>query len=262
QNKTYPSWGYSIEQGATTIWERWNSYTKEKGFGNADMNSFNHYAYGACGEWMFRSMLGIETDGAGFKKITMKPELGEGVTWAKGHYDSIHGRTSSGWKRDPKTFQWEVVVPPNTTATIHVPAKTATDVTESGQAIAKADGVKFLRMENDRAVFSLDSGSYEFVSQYYEGTDVSGAESIRPADLRCEYLVDPLGIDEPKPRLSWQGEHEAGLSRKMAEDYDKLLADFMRAVRRDLKTPSLPFVIGQVNSHTWAFGDIARDRQA
>jgi len=69
QNTSYPSWGYSIEQGATTIWERWNSYTKDKGFGNAKMNSFNHYAYGACSEWMFRSMLGIGTDGAGFKKI-------------------------------------------------------------------------------------------------------------------------------------------------------------------------------------------------
>ena len=84
QNTTYPSWGYSIEQGATTIWERWNSYSKDRGFGDVKMNSFNHYSLGACGEWMFRSMLGIETDGAGFKKITMKPELGEGITWAKG----------------------------------------------------------------------------------------------------------------------------------------------------------------------------------
>ena len=164
QNTTYPSWGYSIEQGATTIWERWNSYSKDKGFGDVKMNSFNHYSLGACGEWMFRSMLGIETDGAGFKKITMKPELGEGITWAKGHYDSIQGRISSDWKIENKTFHWNITVPANTTATVYVPTKDAAAVTESGKAAAEAEGVKFLRMENDRAVYQVAAGSYGFVS--------------------------------------------------------------------------------------------------
>jgi alpha-L-rhamnosidase len=164
QNTTYPSWGYSIEQGATTIWERWNSYSKDKGFGDVKMNSFNHYSLGACGEWMFRSMLGIETDGAGFKKITMKPELGEGITWAKGHYDSIQGRIGSDWKIENKTFHWNITVPANTTATVYVPAKDAAAVTESGKAAAEAEGVKFLRMENDRAVYQVSAGSYGFVS--------------------------------------------------------------------------------------------------
>jgi len=164
QNTTYPSWGYSIEQGATTVWERWNSYTKEKGFGDVGMNSFNHYAYGACSEWMFRSMLGIDTDGAGFKTITMKPELGEGVTWARGHYDSIHGRIGSDWKRDGKTFQWAVTVPANTTATVHVPAGKVADVTESGRPAGEAKGVTFLRMEKGRAVFRIGSGDFRFTS--------------------------------------------------------------------------------------------------
>lgn len=166
QNTTYPSWGYSIEQGATTIWERWNSYSKDKGFGDVKMNSFNHYSLGACGEWMFRSMLGIETDGAGFKKITMKPELGEGITWAKGHYDSIQGRIGSDWKIENKTFHWNITVPANTTATVYVPAKDAAAVTESGKAAAEAEGVKFLRMENDRAVYQVAAGSYGFVSPF------------------------------------------------------------------------------------------------
>jgi alpha-L-rhamnosidase len=164
QNTTYPSWGYSIEQGATTIWERWNSYSKDKGFGDVKMNSFNHYSLGACGEWMFRSMLGIETDGAGFKKITMKPELGEGITWAKGHYDSIQGRISSDWKIENKTFHWNITVPANTTATVYVPAKDAAAVTESGKAASEAEGVKFLRMENDRAVYQVAAGTYQFSS--------------------------------------------------------------------------------------------------
>ena len=162
QNKTYPSWGYSIEQGATTIWERWNSYTKDQGFGNVGMNSFNHYAYGACSEWMFRSMLGIDTDGVGFKKIVLKPEMGEGITWAKGHYDSIHGRIGSDWKRDNDQFSWKITVPANTTATVYVPAKDEESVTESGSPIAQVEGVTFLRMEKGRAVFEVGSGKYAF----------------------------------------------------------------------------------------------------
>ena len=164
QNTTYPSWGYSIEQGATTIWERWNSYSKDKGFGDVKMNSFNHYSLGSCGEWMFRSMLGIETDGAGFKKIVMKPELGEGITWAKGHYDSIHGRIDSDWKREGEQFSWKIIVPANTTATVYVPAKDVVSVSESAKPVDQAEGVTFLRMEKGRAVYEVGSGTYQFGS--------------------------------------------------------------------------------------------------
>jgi alpha-L-rhamnosidase len=165
QNTTYPSWGYSIDQGATTIWERWNSYSKDKGFGDVSMNSFNHYSLGAVGEWMFRSLLGIETDGAGFKKILMKPELGEGITWARGHYDSIRGRIGSEWKIENSAFDWKITIPPNTTATVVVPAKDAAGVTESGKPAGEAEGVKFLRMENNTAVYAVGSGTYQFQSQ-------------------------------------------------------------------------------------------------
>jgi alpha-L-rhamnosidase len=168
QNKTYPSWGYSVEQGATTIWERWNSYTKKDGFGDVGMNSFNHYAYGACGEWMFRSMLGIDTDGPGYKTLLITPELGQGITWAKGHYDSIHGRISSDWKIDGNRFHWAVTVPANTTATLRVPAGHVTDVTESGRPATHVRSVTFLRMDDKHAVFRVDSGSYAFVSKRYQ----------------------------------------------------------------------------------------------
>ena len=162
QNTTYPSWGYSIEQGATTIWERWNSYSHKDGFGDVAMNSFNHYSLGSCGEWMFRSMLGIDSDGVGFRKIVMKPELGEGITWAKGHYDSIQGRISSDWKREDEAFLWNITVPANTTATVYVPAKDAAAITESGNPASQAEGVKFLRMEAGRAVYEVASGEYTF----------------------------------------------------------------------------------------------------
>jgi alpha-L-rhamnosidase len=162
QNKTYPSWGYSIEQGATTIWERWNSYTKDQGFGPVGMNSFNHYAYGACSEWMFRSMLGIDTDGAGFKKITMKPQLDRSITWAKGHHDSIYGRIGSDWKIKDGVFEWNITIPANTTATVYLPVKAAADVTVNGQKLSKADHATFLRMEDGRALIDVGSGKYEF----------------------------------------------------------------------------------------------------
>ena len=164
QNTTYPSWGYSIEQGATTIWERWNSFSKKDGFGDVRMNSFNHYSLGSCGEWMFRSMLGIDTDGAGFNKITMKPEIGEGITWAKGHYDSIHGRVGSDWKRSGDQFNWKITVPVNTTATVYLPVMDAATVTESGKPVKQAKGVKFLRMEKGRAMLEVGSGTYQFSS--------------------------------------------------------------------------------------------------
>lgn len=164
QNTTFPSWGYSIEQGATTIWERWNSYSKDKGFGDVKMNSFNHYSLGAVGEWMFRSMLGIETDGAGFKAITMQPELGEGITWVKGHYDSINGRIGSDWKVEGDQFHWNITVPANTTATVYLPALDAASVTESGKPASELEGVKFLRVEDERAVYEVSAGSYSFAS--------------------------------------------------------------------------------------------------
>jgi alpha-L-rhamnosidase len=98
---TYPSWGYSIRQGATTIWERWNSYTIENGFGNADMNSFNHYSFGSCVEWMYRYMLGInclESD-AGFKKLLIRPfiDFSGIINRCEGVYKSINGDIAVKW---------------------------------------------------------------------------------------------------------------------------------------------------------------------
>lgn len=166
QNKTYPSWGYSVEQGATTIWERWNSYTLKDGISTEKMNSFNHYAYGACSEWMFYSMLGIDTENAGYKEIKMKPEIpafnevdgGHGITWAKGHYDSIRGRISSDWKIEEGTFSWAVAIPANTTATLYLPAKRIEDITENGRPLKTRQPII-----DGRLKLSVKSGTYTFV---------------------------------------------------------------------------------------------------
>ena len=165
-----------MEQGATTIWERWNSFTKDKGFGgkqNAEMNSFSHYAFGAVCEWMMRTLAGIDTDGPGYQRIIVRPSPPspgsnserEPINWVEAHYDSIHGRIVSNWRRTADRFELETTIPANTTATVYLPAKSAGDVTESGRALAKANGVKFLRQGGDRVVLAVGSGSYNFASK-------------------------------------------------------------------------------------------------
>ena len=120
--KTYPSWGYFLDQGATTMWEHWDSKTRA-GFNPSTMNSFNHANLGACSEWFFETILGINPGEPGYGKIIIKPQPGGGVTWAKGHYDSIHGRIESAWKIAGQQFTLNVTIPANTSATIYVPGK-------------------------------------------------------------------------------------------------------------------------------------------
>lgn len=164
QNTSYPSWGYSVEQGATTIWERWNSFTIDGGINGQEMNSFNHYAYGACSEWMFYDMLGIDTSGCSYKNIKMKPQVQQGVSWAKGHYDSIHGKIASDWRNEDDEFTWNVAIPANTTATLHVPTKDVAKVTEGGRAVTEVKGIRFLETDGDRVLLEVGSGKYRFKS--------------------------------------------------------------------------------------------------
>lgn len=122
--KSWPSWLYSVTKGATTIWERWDGWTDDKGFQDVGMNSFNHYAYGAIGAWLYSVVAGIDVDESkpGYEHIVLKPMPGGGLTHAKASLDSIRGRIESGWRIEDGTFIWEVVVPPNTTATAHLPS--------------------------------------------------------------------------------------------------------------------------------------------
>ena len=122
--ETYPSWFFSINQGATTMWERWNSYSHADGFGNAGMNSFNHYAYGAVGEWMVERIAGLAPDPAkpGYKHFFVRPVIGGPLEWARAELETPYGKASSGWKKLANgRVEISVVVPPNTTATIEFP---------------------------------------------------------------------------------------------------------------------------------------------
>src|SRR5665647_2521083 len=167
QGNQYPSWLYSIEQGATSIWERLNGYTVEDGFGgNNGMNSFNHYSFGAVGQWMMAYSLGIQRDEPGFKKFILHPEpdpTGQ-MTFAKGYYDSMYGRIESRWRLENGNLIYSATVPANTTATLYLPASSEKGITESGKTITTAKGVKFIKYVNGKAIFELQSGSYNFIS--------------------------------------------------------------------------------------------------
>jgi alpha-L-rhamnosidase len=164
QTTSYPSWGYSIAQGATTMWERWNSYSREGGFGDVGMNSFNHYAYGACVEWLYRTVLGIDLAEPGFAVIALKPEPGGALTWATGSYDSARGTIASAWTLTDGTFAWTVTIPPNTTALARIAAADAALVQEQGHALARARGVEVLPGGGGGVLLRLGSGTYQFTA--------------------------------------------------------------------------------------------------
>jgi alpha-L-rhamnosidase len=163
---TWPSWLYSVTQGATTIWERWDGWTHDKGFQDPGMNSFNHYAYGAIGDWMYAVIGGIDLDPEqpGYKHILMHPQPGGELTNAKAELRSMYGLIRSAWTQENGRFDWHITVPANTTATVYVPAKNMTQITEGGQPPEKANGITFLRTENGFAVFEVTSGAYRFSS--------------------------------------------------------------------------------------------------
>ncbi len=163
-NKTYPSWGYSIENGATTIWERWNSYTKDNGFENPEMHTNNHYAFGSVCEWMFVFMAGIDTDGPGFKRINIRPYTGGEITSVEASYNSIHGLIETKWSVHNGNFLLDITIPVNTRATVYIPAKYPDNITEGGVKASQAKAVQFLRMEGKKAVYTVGSGQYRFKS--------------------------------------------------------------------------------------------------
>ena len=168
-NDTYPSWGYSIRHGATTIWERWDGWTEEKGFQDVAMNSFNHYSLGSVGEWLYARVAGIDLDpqNPGYKHILLHPLPGGGLTYAKASLDTLYGKISSDWKIENGVLRWSVTIPANTTATVTVPTRDAASILESGKPAANAPGLRFVRADAGGAVYEAGSGSYTFTTAFH-----------------------------------------------------------------------------------------------
>jgi alpha-L-rhamnosidase len=162
--KNYPSWLYPVTKGATTIWERWDGIKTDGSFQDAGMNSFNHYAYGAIGNWLYRQVAGIQNDpeAVGYKKIIIRPHFSEKLTFVKADYHSVYGTISSHWKANGKQVTLDVVIPPNTTAKVYIPADNANGITESGKAISGKSKIQILEKEKGNMVLSIGSGTYRF----------------------------------------------------------------------------------------------------
>ena len=161
-NETFPSWGFSIKHGATSIWERWDGWTPEKGFQDPGMNSFAHYSFGAVYQWMVENIGGIGSAALSYKEILMAPQPDPQLKSAAVAYRSIRGLIATDWQKKDGQLLFNVTIPANTTAQVALPAKSVEDVTESGRPITQAPGVQFLRQEGPNAVLSIGSGRYAF----------------------------------------------------------------------------------------------------
>ncbi len=151
--KTWPSWLYPVTQGATTIWERWDGWTEESGFQDPGMNSFNHYAYGSIGAWLYNTAAGIEIDPQqpGYKHAILRPQPGGKLTEVSAKLDTLYGELVSHWKQSEDAFEWMVIVPPNTNATVYLPVEVGSKIVMNGQEV---DGV----------VQEVAAGTYRFLA--------------------------------------------------------------------------------------------------
>ncbi|SEN57057.1 alpha-L-rhamnosidase [Chitinophaga rupis] len=166
--KTYPSWLYPVKMGATTIWERWDSMKPDSTFQDPGMTSFNHYAYGAIGDWMYRTMAGLDTydDAPGYKHIKVQPHPGGGITSANASLKTYYGAAAAGWKISDGKILLNVEVPANTTATIYIPGSSAENIQEGGQALSSQKDIKVSGTEGGYVVVNVGSGKYAFTGAF------------------------------------------------------------------------------------------------
>lgn len=160
--ETYPSWLYPVKMGATTIWERWDGQKTDSTFQDPGMNSFNHYAYGAIGDWMYQVAAGLRLGAPGYKRIVIEPTPTDKLTYAKASYSGSYGEIASGWERSGNKITLRVTIPPNTNATIRLPRADAGGVREGGRPLADAPGLKITSANEARVELEAGSGMYSF----------------------------------------------------------------------------------------------------
>jgi alpha-L-rhamnosidase len=161
---SYPSWLYPVKMGATTIWERWDGIRPDSSFQTPGMNSFNHYSYGAIGDWMYREVAGIDTyeDGPGYKHSLIRPHIGGGLTRVAADLQTGYGLLSSHWQVEDDSLELDVEIPANTSATVYMPAANAASVREGGKTLGSEKEIELSAIENGYIVLKLGSGNYRF----------------------------------------------------------------------------------------------------
>ncbi len=161
-----PSWLYSVKQGATTVWERWNSYTLDNGFGDVGMNSFNHYAYGAVGSWMFDTMAGInyDSEAPGFKRVVLAPHADERIEYVKASYDSAYGLITAESSCTKDSWEYKASIPANTSGRLEIPMGQYGTIKVNGKDVSKLslekDGIEYVETVNGIAVFNIVAGTF------------------------------------------------------------------------------------------------------
>ncbi len=155
---TYPSWGFMLANGATTLWERWEHMT------GGQMNSHNHPMMGSVSAWFYKHLGGINTDpkGPGFKRFILRPQAVEGLDWVRAEYTSMYGTIRSQWRKENGVFWCKITVPVNTTATVYVPAAAPDQIREGGKRAVDSEGIRLLGTDNRTVVLEVGSGDYEF----------------------------------------------------------------------------------------------------
>ncbi|GIV79953.1 MAG: alpha-L-rhamnosidase [Litorilinea sp.] len=197
KQRTFPSWLYPIKRGATTIWERWDGIKPDGSFQDEGMNSFNHYAYGAIGEWLYRVVAGIEADPAepGYRHILIQPQPGGAFTFVEASLQSMYGEIRSAWRVDEAGFTLEVTVPANAWATVWVPARDLAQVRLDGVPLAEAPDAANVRNEGSRVACDVGSGTYQFTSSHLRldkaWMDACQAVALTPASRLVDLLSDP-----------------------------------------------------------------------
>jgi len=161
--ETYPSWLYPVKAGATTIWERWDGQKTDGTFQTTNMNSFNHYAYGAIGDWLYRVAAGLQEAAPGYREIMVKPHLGGGFTHIEAELMTPYGKAASAWKIENGQLSMKVTIPANSTATIYLPAKSADQIMESGKVLSAIKEITVSGKEEGYIVVKVGSGDYTFV---------------------------------------------------------------------------------------------------
>jgi alpha-L-rhamnosidase len=164
--KKYPSWLYPITMGATTIWERWDGIKPDGTFQDVGMNSFNHYAYGAIGNWLYTEIAGLNNIEPGYKSIEINPYYSTNLNFAKAQYHSIYGNILSEWKRENKTLSLHIEIPANTVAQIYLPVKNINAVRESGNLISSNKEMIYSPEGDNKFKIRVGSGVYNFSFEY------------------------------------------------------------------------------------------------
>lgn len=168
-NKNYPSWLFPITKGATTVWERWDGIKPDGSFQSRFMNSLNHYAYGAIGDWMYRGMAGINTteEKPGYKHSFIKPHIGGNFSEVSASLETYYGRISSAWKIDGERLLLNVEIPVNTISTVYIPASDPEKILLNGRPLSFSGGISLSGIEKEYVIIKMGSGKYEFETDIY-----------------------------------------------------------------------------------------------